>query len=113
MLALLAAVLALALFAAWPRLQALRDRMYPARLAAQAIARSLRKHADTVGPVEVSGTELRLFEGSLRLVVSEPDDAAGAAPMGHFHVLATIADTASPSLDACIFGAGDSPEERL
>lgn len=112
-LALVAVAAAVVVTIAWPRLQALLDEMSPSRRAAKAIAKALREHADTVGPVERSGRELRLLEGRLRLVVTEPDDAPRDRPMGHFHVLATTADMPTAALDACVFGAGDSPETRL
>jgi hypothetical protein len=108
-----AAALSLVALVSWPHLQALLDRKLPPRVAARAIAESLRKFADTVGPVETSGAELRLFKGTLRLVVSEPRDSVAREAMGHFHVLATLADTPSASLDACLIGVGDSPDQRL
>jgi hypothetical protein len=113
LLALLGVSLALVGIAAWPRVQALLDRTSPPRIAARAIALSLRERAETVGPVEISGAELRLLDGKLRLVVSKPDDADSGAVMSHFHVLATAADVPSAALDACIMGMGDSPEKRL
>jgi hypothetical protein len=112
-LALLGLALVLVVAAAWPRVQALLDRTIPSRIAARAIGKSLLKLADTVGPVEVSGAELRLFKGKLRLVVSKPRDAGNDKPMGHFHVVATVADAPTAPLDACIIGVGDSPEKRL
>jgi hypothetical protein len=112
-LALAGVALALVVLAAWPRVQALLDRTIPSRIASRAIAKALLKRADTVGPVEISGVELRLLQGTLRLVVSEPTDAGDAQAMSHFHVLATSTNVQSASLDACLFGAGDSPEKRL
>ena len=112
-LALAGLVLVAAAFWAWPLLQAVLDETSPPRIAARAIRESLLEHADTVGPVAISGTELRLLEGKLRLVVSVPAKAAKGEAMGHFHVVAHAADTPAASLDACLFGAGDSPEERL
>src|SRR5262247_1261445 len=73
-IALLAAALAFLAFILSPRLPAVLDRIFPARVAARAIGKALQKRADTVGPVAVSGTELRLFKGAVRLVVSQPDE---------------------------------------
>jgi hypothetical protein len=112
-LALSGLVLVFAALWAWPHIQVILDETSPPRIAARAIRKSLLEFADTVGPVEVSGTELRLLEGKLRLVVSVPRQAAQGDAMGHFHVLAHAADTPAASLDACLLGVGDSPEERL
>jgi hypothetical protein len=104
---------AVVVMAGWSLVQAWLDRTSPSRIAARAIAAALHRHADTVGPVQVSGAELRVANATLRLVVSEPDaDGAGAA-MGHFHVLTTVAAAPKSSLDACVIGGGDSPAERL
>lgn len=113
MLALSGLAIALVGIAAWPRVQAHLDRTSPPRIAARAVGRALEKRAATVGPVEVSGAEVRLAEGMLRLAVSEPDDAGDGEPMGHFHVLARIADAPTASLDACVIGVGESPEKRV
>ncbi len=113
MLALSVLASALVVVFAWPRVQALLDRTSPPRIAARAIAKSLARHADTLGPIEVAGAELRLFEGRLRLSVSVPSETDGDSTMGHFHVLATPADAPTASLDACIIGVGDTPEKRL
>jgi hypothetical protein len=113
MLALLAVALVLVVRFAWPRVQANLDQKSPPRIAARAIAKSLLERVDTVGPVEVSGAELRLFKGMLRLAVSEVRDGGNGAAMDHFHVLTTMADAPTASLDACILGRGDSPEQRL
>lgn len=113
LLVLLAMASVLVVLAVWPLVQARLDQTSPARLAARAIGRALLKQVDTVGPVEISGAELRLFKGTLRLAVSEPDESGKSQPMSHFHILATATDVPSASLDACVLGAGDSPERRL
>ncbi len=112
-LAVLALAVVTAVVVAWPRVQALLDRAIPARVAARTIGTSLLILGDTVGAVEISGAEIRLFKGQLLLAVTEPREASDDPSMNHFHVRATAADTPTSSLDACIFGMGDSTEKRL
>lgn len=98
--------------AARPRLEAALAELFPARLEAQAIAASLRRRGDALGAVELSGDELRLKKGALRLRVSDhgSDERPGTV---HFHVLASIGGAESGALDACVLGIGPSREAQL
>ncbi|MBI5543913.1 MAG: sel1 repeat family protein [Deltaproteobacteria bacterium] len=68
---------------------------------------------ESTGPVEVTGNEVRLLDGKLRLVISDRKAQGDRPATAHLHVAAMIPNGPEGGLDACIFGLGATRNEAL